>query len=83
MPLGGVDAVLGIQWLQTLGTYSVNHQEHFIKFKWQGERYKLYGFQPPRIANCVIPQNGEANSKRSTSICRTMPGDGIIKFISS
>ena len=49
VPFGGVDAVLGIQWLQTLGTYSTNHQEHFIKFKWQGERYKLYGFQPPRM----------------------------------
>ena len=35
VPLGGVDAVLGIQWLQTLGTYSANHQEHFIRFKWK------------------------------------------------
>jgi hypothetical protein len=32
IPLGGVDVVLGVQWLQTLGTYSINHQEHFIKF---------------------------------------------------
>jgi hypothetical protein len=48
VPLGGVDVVLGVQWLQTLGTYSVNHQKHFIKFKWQGKRYKLYGFQPPQ-----------------------------------
>ena len=44
VPLGEVDVVLGIQWLQTLGTYSVNYQEHFIKFKWLGKRYKLYAF---------------------------------------
>lgn len=36
IPLGGVNVVLEIQWLQTLGTYSVNHQKHFIKFKCQG-----------------------------------------------
>ena len=46
--LGGVDVVLGIQWLHTLGTYSANHQEHFIKFKWLGKKYKLYSFQPPQ-----------------------------------
>jgi hypothetical protein len=47
IPLGGVDIVLGVQCLQTLGTYSTNHQKQFIKFKWEGRRYKLYGFQPP------------------------------------
>jgi hypothetical protein len=40
----GVDVVLGIQWLQMLGTYSANHQKQFIKFKWEGRKYKLYGF---------------------------------------
>ena len=44
VPLGGVDVVLGIQWLQTFGNYSTNHQEHFIKFNWIGKKYKLYGF---------------------------------------
>ena len=41
--------MLGIQWLQTLmGTYSANHQEEFIKFRWLEQKYKLYGFQPPQ-----------------------------------
>lgn len=36
IPFGGVDVVLSIQWLQTLGTYSTNHQKQFIKFRWEG-----------------------------------------------
>ena len=47
VPLGGIDVVLGIQWLQTLGTYSTNHQEHFIEFHEFGKTHKLYGYQPP------------------------------------
>ena len=40
--------VLGIQWLQTLGTYSTNHQKQFISFMWEGQKHKLYGFQAPK-----------------------------------
>lgn len=47
VPLGGFDLVLGIQWLQTIATSFVNHQKKFIKFKWEGKKYKLYGFEPP------------------------------------
>ena len=43
--LGGVYFILGVQWLQTLGTYSANHQKQFIKFKMDGRKYKLLGFQ--------------------------------------
>jgi hypothetical protein len=38
----------GVQWLQTLGTYSFNHHEHFIQFKCQWKSYKLDGFPPPQ-----------------------------------
>lgn len=48
VPLGGVDVVLSVQWLQTLNTNSANHQKQFIKFRWEGQIYKLYGFQPPQ-----------------------------------
>ena len=30
--IGGVDAVLGVQWLYNLGTYSTNHKEDFLSF---------------------------------------------------
>ena len=35
IPMGGVDVVLGVQWLQSLGTISFNFQELFMKFIWE------------------------------------------------
>jgi len=32
-PIGGVDVILGIQWLHLLGTYATNHAEEFMEFK--------------------------------------------------
>jgi hypothetical protein len=32
IPMGVVDVILGIQWLQSLGTMDFNFQEGFMKF---------------------------------------------------
>ena len=32
IPMGGVDVVLGVQWLQSLAMISFNFQELFMKF---------------------------------------------------
>ena len=34
--MGGDDVVLGIQWLQSLGTMAFNFQEIFMKFSLEG-----------------------------------------------
>ena len=47
VPLGGVDAILSVQWLRTLGTYSTNHIKQFIRFKRDGRKYQLFEFQEP------------------------------------
>lgn len=41
--LGGVDLVLGIQWLATLNTVQANWKELFMIFSIDGKRYKLQG----------------------------------------
>ena len=43
IPMGGVDVVLGVQWLQSLGTIAFNFQEFFIKFCAEGKEVELRG----------------------------------------
>ena len=42
IPMGGDDVVLGVQWLQSLGTVAFNFQELFLNF-FQKERKLNYG----------------------------------------
>ena len=49
IPMGGTDVVLGVQWLQSLGTVAFNFQEHFLKFFSEGREFELWGIiEKPR-----------------------------------
>jgi hypothetical protein len=39
--MGGVDVVLGVQWLQSLGTMALNFQELFMRFSSEGKEIEL------------------------------------------
>ena len=43
IPMGGVDVVLGVQWLQYLGTVAFNFQELFLKFFSKRKEVELRG----------------------------------------
>lgn len=43
LPICGLDVVLGMQWLQTLGPYIHDHKELTMEFSWQGSVVKLAG----------------------------------------
>ena len=45
IPIGGIDVVLGVQWLQSLGTIAFNFQELFMKFLWEGKEFELRGIK--------------------------------------
>ena len=51
--MGGIDVVLGVQWLQPLGTTTFNFQELFLKFFWEGKEVELRGIEqePGNIIN--------------------------------
>ena len=43
--MGGVDVVLGVQWLQSLGTMALNFQDPFMRFSLEGKEIELRGIQ--------------------------------------
>ena len=43
IPMGGVDVVLGVQWLQSLGTVAFNYQDIFLNFFTEGKEIELRG----------------------------------------
>ena len=43
IPMGGADVVLGVQWLQSLGTVAFNFQEIFLKCFSEAKEVKLWG----------------------------------------
>ena len=44
IPMGGVDVVLGVQWLQSPGTIGSNFQEIFLKVFWEGKKNWFKGY---------------------------------------
>ena len=53
IPMGGVDVLLGVQWLQSLGTITFSFQELFLNFFWEGKEVQLRDIElkPRKIIN--------------------------------
>jgi hypothetical protein len=51
--MGSVDVVLGVQWLQSLGTMALNFQDLFMIFSLEGNKIELRGIQgkPSKVIN--------------------------------
>jgi hypothetical protein len=49
IPMGGVDVILGVKWLQSLGTVAFNFQELFMKFSLEGKEIELRGITGDNI----------------------------------
>ena len=56
IPMGGVDVVLGVQWLQSLGTVAFNFQELFLKLFPEGKGVELQGIagKPRKIISSNV-----------------------------
>ena len=67
IPMGGDDVVLGVQWLQSLGTITFNFQELFINFFTEGKEVELRGIagKPGK----VISSNGMTKLLKNEQRC--------------
>ena len=56
IPMAGVDVVLGVQWLQSLGTITFNFQEIFLNFFSEGKEIELRGItgKPGKIISSNV-----------------------------
>ena len=57
--MGGVDVVLGLQWLQSLGMIAFNFQEIFLKQISEGKEVELRGItgNPRKIISSNVMKN--------------------------
>ncbi|XP_062080683.1 uncharacterized protein LOC133785470 [Humulus lupulus] len=69
LPIWGLDVVLGMQWLQTLGPCIHDHRALTMEFKWQGNVVKLAG------------SSTTENHQLSSAQLRTMCREGDIKDV--
>ena len=44
IPMGGANVVLGVQWLQSLGTVAFNFQELFLNFFFRRKGSRIMGY---------------------------------------
>ncbi|KAJ9553796.1 hypothetical protein OSB04_017841 [Centaurea solstitialis] len=58
IPLGGYGAVLGIQWLSSLGDIKCNFQQLVMEFTWLGKWVKLKGTSNDRKSQSVMGRGG-------------------------
>ncbi|CAA0359373.1 unnamed protein product [Arabidopsis thaliana] len=49
LPLMGLDVILGIQWLETLGPTLCDWKAHTMQFNWAGQKHTLHGLTGPKI----------------------------------
>jgi hypothetical protein len=65
--MGGVDVVLGVQWLQSLGTMALNFQYIFMRFSLEGKEIELRGIQG-KPSKVISSNNMKNYSKRDTMV---------------
>ena len=75
LPLKGCDAVLGVQWLITLGAIVWNFQELSMQFNWKGKQMVWKGMQPGQVLLMFKKQTSKVNySSRLGTYAMMMTG---------
>jgi hypothetical protein len=65
--MGGVDVVLGVQWLQSLGIVALNFQDIFMIFSLDRKKIEIRGIQG-KLSKVIISNRMTNYSKRDTRV---------------
>ena len=62
LPITGLDMVLGIQWLETLGSVVCNWKDLTMGFEWENKKQRLQGINPH------VMQSTSLNKSKETTL---------------
>ena len=56
LPITGLDMVLGIQWLETLGSVVCNWKDLTMEFEWEDKKQRLQGINPHAVQSASVTE---------------------------
>ncbi|KAH9696914.1 hypothetical protein KPL71_023390 [Citrus sinensis] len=56
LPITGLDMVLGIQWLETLGSVVCNWKDLTMEFEWEDKKQRLQGINPHVVQSASVTE---------------------------
>ena len=56
LPITGLDMVLGIEWLETLGSVECNWKDLTMGFEWENKKQRLQGINPHAMRSTSVTE---------------------------
>ncbi|KAF2318475.1 hypothetical protein GH714_008049 [Hevea brasiliensis] len=79
LPIMGLDVVLGVQWLQRLGTVACNWKDLTMDFKWEGQQRHLQGLRSKPIEPLSLKAMSKELRQQGSVFAISQPLTNLLK----